>query len=95
MSEAPSEEASLSDVFYIYLPILHPRYFTNYVSFHATPPPPHAGHAVFGSTFFPVHVIILPVATKSIDINSILIIFIMLLNFSGLCWRAPPPPHYI
>ena len=34
VSEAPSEEASLSDVFYIYLLILHPRYFTNSVSFH-------------------------------------------------------------
>ena len=94
MSEAPSEEASLSDDFYIYLLILHPHYFTNYVSFHGgcPPPPPHAGHAVFGSTFFPMHVIILPVAAKSIDINSILIIFIMLLNFNGLCWRRPPPP---
>ena len=98
VSEAPSEEASLSDVFYIYLLILHPRYFTNYVSFHGggarAPPPPHAGHAVFGSTIFDVHVIILPVAAKSIDINSILIIliiFIMLLNFNGLCWRRPPP----
>ena len=42
MSEAPSEEASLSDVFYIYLLLLRPRYFTNYVSFHeGLPPPPH------------------------------------------------------
>ena len=42
MSEAPSEEASLSDVFYIYLLLLRPRYFTNYVSFHEglRPPPP-------------------------------------------------------
>ena len=44
---------------------------------------------------FSVHVIILPIAAKSLDINNILlilIIFIMLLNFNGLCWRRPPPP---
>ena len=101
VSEAPSEEASLSDVFYIFLLILYPRYFTNYVSFYAPPPPPPPrGPCSLGSTFFPVHVIILPVAAKSIDINSILIIliiFIMLLNFNGLCWRRspPPPPLYL
>ena len=97
VSEAPSEEASLSDVFYIYLLILHPRYFSNYVSFHGGSPPPR-GPCSIGFTFFPVHVIILPVAAKSIDINDInsiliiLIIFIMLLNFNGLYWRRPPPP---
>ena len=54
VSEAPSEEASLSDVFYIYLLILHPRYFTNYVSFHGgcAPPPPHAGHAAREASSF-------------------------------------------
>ena len=41
---------------------------------------------------FSVHVIILPIAAKSLDINNILLIFIMLLNFNGLCWRPPPPP---
>ena len=43
---------------------------------------------------FSVHVIILPIAAKSLDINNILIIliiFIMLSNFNGLCWRRPPP----
>ena len=40
VSEAPSEEASLSDVFYIYL-LLCPRYFTNYVSLHGGLRPPH------------------------------------------------------
>ena len=44
------------------------------------------GPCSVGSSFFPVHVIILPVAAKSLDINSILIIliiFIMLLNFTA------------
>ena len=43
---------------------------------------------------FSVPVIILPIAAKSLDINNILIIliiFIMLLNFNGLCWRRSPP----
>ena len=34
MSEASSTETSLSDVFYIYLLLLRPRFFTNYVSFY-------------------------------------------------------------
>ena len=44
VSEAPSVEASLSDVFYFYLLLLCPRYFTNYVSFHEglRPPPTRA-----------------------------------------------------
>ena len=44
---------------------------------------------------FSVPVIILPIDAQSLDINNILIIliiFIMLLNFNGLCWRQPPPP---
>ena len=43
-------------------------------------------------------IIILPIAAKSLDINNILIIlilFIMLLNFNGLCWRRPPPPSIV
>ena len=41
---------------------------------------------------FSVHVIILPIAAKSLDINNILIIFIMLLNFQRPLLEAPPPP---
>ena len=40
MSEAPSTEASLSDVFYVYLLLLLPRFFTNYVSFYEGLRPP-------------------------------------------------------
>ena len=40
MSEALSEETSLSDVFYVYLLLLRPRFFTNYVSFHEGLHPP-------------------------------------------------------
>ena len=61
-------------------------------------PPSHAGHAVLGLPFFPVHVIILPVTAKSLDINSILIIliiFIMLLNFTASSGGGPPPPLYL
>ena len=47
MSEAPSEEASLSDVFYVYLMLLRPRYFTNYVSFHEGLRPPPRGPCSF------------------------------------------------
>ena len=102
MSEAPSEEASLSDFFYFFYlssdlasALL---YKLRKFSWGLPPPPPPRGPCSIGSTFFPVHVIILPVAAKSIDINIILIIliiFIMLLNFNGLCWRRPLPLHYI
>ena len=40
VSEAPSEEISLSDVFYIYLLLLRPLFFTNYVSFQEGLRPP-------------------------------------------------------
>ena len=40
VSEAPSTETSLSDVFYIYLLLLRPRFFTNYVSFYEGLRPP-------------------------------------------------------
>ena len=43
---------------------------------------------------FSVPFIILPIDAQSLDIDNILIIliiFIMLLNFNGLCWRRPPP----
>ena len=40
---------------------------------------------------FSVPVIILPIDAQSLDIDNILIIFIMLLNFNSLCWRALPP----
>ena len=46
---------------------------------------------------FAVHVIILPIAAKSLDINNvliILIIFIMLLNFQRPLLE-PPPPHCV
>ena len=94
MSEAPSEEASLSDVFLYLSSNLASAliYKLRKFSWGLTPPPP--GAMQYWVYLFPVHVIILPVAAKSIDINSILIIliiFIMLLNFNGLYWRAPPP----
>ena len=41
---------------------------------------------------FSVPVIILPIDAQSLDIDSILIIFIMMLNFNSLCWRRAPPP---
>ena len=31
-------------------------------------PPSHSGHAVLGLPFFPVHVIILPFAAKSLEL---------------------------
>ena len=102
VSEAPSEEASLSDVFlYISSDLASVLiYKLHKFSWGLRPPPPTRGPCSIGSTFFPVHVIILPVAAKSININSILIIliiFIMLLNFNGLYWRRapPPPPLYL
>ena len=41
---------------------------------------------------FSVPVIILPIDAQSLDIDNILVIFIMLLNFNSLCWRRPPLP---
>ena len=41
---------------------------------------------------FSVPVIILPIDAQSLDIDNILIIFIMLLNFNSHFWRPPPPP---